>query len=91
MNSKKNKKAAEFTESLTDRNLYKGIYICCLETFNFIMNIERLPFQTMIEIAEIDTVSMWRVVYSFARIEKNMMPIPIVKHFLEIEIRLITF
>ena len=89
--SKNSKNEDAFFDSLHNENLYIGLYICSLETYNFIHNLNCLSFDSMMYHTNQEVIPMWRVVYQYARIEKSSVPISIVKHFGEIEIHLVSY
>ena len=81
---------SDFRETLADMKLHKGIYVCCVETYYFIMNLDLVKFEDMMEEAEVEPLHMWRVLYTFMRFDPSM-PSPMKKHFLDLEICLLSY
>lgn len=77
------------TDSLVDEKLQKGLYICCAETYYFIMNLSLIPFEALIEISNVEPLHVWRVLYTFLRFDHGM-PSPLKKHFLDLEIHILS-
>lgn len=88
--SERKNKNINLRESLKNKKLHKGLYICCAESYYFIMNLNLLTFETMMEEAEIEPLHMWRVIYTFLRFDSSMHS-AMKKHFLDLEIHVLSY
>lgn len=88
--TEKKTKNKDFSESLTNKKLHKGLYVCCVETVYFVMNLKLLDFETLMMEAGVEPLHMWRVLYTFMRFDPSM-PTPLKKNFLDLEISILSY
>ena len=75
---------------LRNNDLILAILICTVESILFIENVENVSIFKLIELVNLDLFDLWKIINPFLRVASINMPPPIMTHFSEIEVQIIS-
>ena len=76
---------SNFKEVLIKPSFHRSQFVCCIETFYFIRNINIISTEKILDLYEIEPVEFWRVQHPYMRYDQRM-PSILRKRMLDIEI-----
>lgn len=76
---------------LCNNNLILAIIICTVESILFLENVENVSIFKLIEVVNLDLYDLWKIIIPFLRVASVNLPPPIITHFSEIEIQIISY
>ena len=76
---------------LKNNDLLLGIIICTVESILFIENVENVSIFKLIEVVNLDLYDLWKIINPFLRVASIHMPPPIMTHFSEIELQIMSY
>lgn len=75
---------------LLNTDLLMALIICTVESILFIENVENVSIFKLIEVVKLDLYDLWKIINPFLKVASINMPPPIITHFSEIEVQIIS-
>lgn len=79
----------ELSKTLYQIEFHKAVFTCAAETILFIYNEQKLVFNQLLEFMNLSVLDFWKLVNSFIVVDSQM-PVPLKRHFRDIEIKIVT-
>ncbi len=75
---------------LLNTDLLTALIVCTVESILFIENVENVSVFKLIEDVKLDLYDFWKIVNPFLKVVSINMPPPLITHFSEIEVQIIS-